>query len=29
MFDMLASKLGEAQALADGLVSMDALNMDR
>ncbi len=30
MFDMLASKLGEAQAFADGLaVNLDVMNMDR
>lgn len=29
MFDMLASKMGKAQAFADGLVNLDALNMDR
>ena len=29
MFDMLASKIGEAQAFADGLVNLDALSMDR
>ncbi|CAM9362098.1 unnamed protein product [Ectocarpus fasciculatus] len=29
MFDMLASKIGEAQAFADGLVNLDVINMDR
>lgn len=30
MFDILASKLGEAQAFADGLVGpLEALSMDR
>lgn len=30
MFDMLASKIGEAQAFADGLASnLDVINMDR
>lgn len=29
MFDMLASKMGEAQAFADGLVNLEALSMDR
>lgn len=30
MFDMLASKIGEAQAFADGLAAnLDVINMDR
>lgn len=29
MFDLLKAKVGEATAFADGLVTLDALNMDR
>lgn len=29
MFDMIASKIGEAQAFADGVASLDFVNMDR